>query len=300
MSELIFRMRYRVGEIRPRFALGLSVWVAGTVITFHTVASGLWAAWVSLGQEDLQALQAALLAGGATGLGALFVLAVRQRSSSQWIFSFLALSAGAMSCAGLLSLIGPAVLMSANPLAVDALLAAAMGYLAMALLDRLLPHLHAAPHQSGVRPANALQLMVVAIAAHNLPEGFAVGAGFGGGEALGWATAVSIGLQNIPEGLIVATALWSIGMRCTSAIVLAAATGLLEPLGATVGFAAASVSASTLPWALAASGGAMLFVVLEELIPESLKGVSRRTTATWFAVGALGTTVLLTAAQHGR
>ena len=295
MSELILRMRYRVGEIRPRFALGLSICVAGTVITLQSLASGLVPAWMSQGGEDAQALQAALLAGGATGLGALFVLTVRQRSSSPWIFSFLALSAGVMSCAALLSLIGPAVLMSANPLAVDALLAAAFGYVAMALLDRLLPHLHAAPCESGVHQSHAMQLMVVAIAVHNLPEGFAVGAGFGGGEARGWATAVSIGLQNIPEGLIVATALWSIGMRRTSAIVLAAATGLLEPLGAIFGLAAASISASMLPWALAASGGAMLFVVLEELIPESLRGRSHRTTATWFAVGALGMAGLLTA-----
>lgn len=114
-----------------------------------------------------------------------------------------------------------------------------------------------------------MRLMVIAIAVHNLPEGFAVGAGFGGGDALGWGTAASIGLQNIPEGLIVATALLSMGMRRATAFALAAATGLLEPLGAVLGVVAVSISALTLPWALAAAGGAMMFVVVEELIPES-------------------------------
>lgn len=165
----------------------------------------------------------------------------------------------------------------------------------MAALDRLLPHIHAAPRESGAWPAGSIRLMVVAIAVHNLPEGFAVGAGFGGGDALGWGTALSIGMQNIPEGLIVATALWSIGTSRVTAFALALGTGLLEPIGAALGLIAVSASALVLPWALAAAAGAMMFVISEELIPESLKGTSRRTVTVHFAAGSLGMAALLTA-----
>ena len=201
-----------------------------------------------------------------------------------------------MLSAAILSLLGPAVRMTTTPGAIDVFLAAVAGYAAMAALDRVLPHLHAAPCDCAARSAGSLRLMVIAIAVHNLPEGFAVGAGFGGGNDLGWGTAVSIGLQNVPEGLIVATALWSIGMRRTTALALAVATGLLEPFGAAVGIAAVGISAITLPIALAAAGGAMLFVVLQELIPESLKGASWRAVTVSVTAGSLGMAVLLTAA----
>ena len=295
MSQVILLMRDRASTRPLRFLWGLSISIVGLAVVLQSVGSGLLAAWLQLESSAAQALQAALFAGGATGLGALGVLVSKRRANSQETFRFLALSAGAMFSAALLSLLVPAARMTAVPAALDVVVAGIVGYAAMAALDRLLPHIHAAPRESGAWPSDSVRLMVVAIAVHNLPEGFAVGAGFGGSDALGWGTALSIGMQNIPEGLIVATALWSIGITRVTAFVVAVGTGLLEPIGAAVGLFAVSASVLVLPWALAAAAGAMLFVIFEELIPESLKGSSRRTVTALFAAGSLSMAALLTA-----
>ncbi len=271
-----------------------SISILGLAVLVQGLGSGLLAVWLPFELSAAQALQASLFAGGATGLGALGVLVLRRASSSQGTFRFLALSAGAMFSAALLSLLVPAARMTATPAALDVLLAGVAGYAAMSALDRLLPHIHAAPRESGAWPAHSVRLMVVAIAAHNLPEGFAVGAGFGGGDALGWGTALSIGMQNIPEGLIVATALWSIGISRAIAFVLAIGTGLLEPLGAALGLLAIAASPLVLPWALAVAAGAMMFVIFEDLIPESFKGASHFKATSYFAVGSLGMAAILT------
>lgn len=295
MSQVILLMRDRASTRPLRFLWGLSISIVGLAVVLQSVGSGLLAAWLQLESSAAQALQAALFAGGATGLGALGVLVSKRRANSQETFRFLALSAGAMFSAALLSLLVPAARMTAVPAALDVVVAGIVGYAAMAALDRLLPHIHAAPRESGAWPSDSVRLMVVAIAVHNFPEGFAVGAGFGGDDALGWGTALSIGMQNIPEGLIVATALWSIGTSRVTAFALALGTGLLEPIGAAFGLFAVSASALVLPWALAAAAGAMMFVISEELIPESLKGTSRRTVTVHFAAGSLGMAALLTA-----
>jgi len=295
MSQVILLMRDRASTRPLRFLWGLSISIVGLSVVLQSVGSGLLAAWLQLESSAAQALQAALFAGGATGLGALGVLVSKRRANSQETFRFLALSAGAMFSAALLSLLVPAARITAVPAALDVVVAGIVGYAAMAALDRLLPHIHAAPRESGAWPSDSVRLMVVAIAVHNLPEGFAVGAGFGGDDALGWGTALSIGMQNVPEGLIVATALWSIGTSRVTAFALALGTGLLEPIGAAFGLFAVSASALVLPWALAASAGAMMFVISEELIPESLKGTSRRTVTAHFAAGFMGMAALLTA-----
>ncbi len=295
MSQVILLMRDRANTRPLRFVWGLSISILGLAVVLQSVGSGLLAAWLQLESSAAQALQAALLAGGATGIGALGVLVSKRPANSQETFKFLALSAGAMFSAALLSLLVPAARMTGVPAALDVVVAGIVGYAAMAALDRLLPHVHAAPRESGAWPSDSVRLMVVAIAVHNLPEGFAVGAGFGGDDALGWGTALSIGMQNIPEGLIVATALWSIGTSRVTAFALALGTGLLEPIGAAFGLFAVSASALVLPWALAAAAGAMMFVISEELIPESLKGTSRRTVKVHFAAGSLGMAALLTA-----
>lgn len=294
MSQLLLRMQDRVDALPARFVLGLSICLAGCAVLLQSLVSSLWSVWIRLDPSAAQALQGSMFAGAATGIGALGVLLLRRRPNERATFGFLALSAGAMLSAALVSLLVPAIRMTTFPSALDVLLAAVVGYAAMAALDRWLPHMHAAPREQGGWPLDSMRLMVMAIAVHNLPEGFAVGAGFGGGDALGWGTAVSIGLQNIPEGLIVATAVLSMGLRRVTAFALALATGLIEPLGAALGIAAVSISALTLPWALAVAGGAMMFVVMEELIPESLKGTSSRAAWLSFTAGMAGMTALLT------
>jgi ZIP family zinc transporter len=121
---------------------------------------------------------------------------------------------------------------------------------------------------------------VLAITLHNLPEGLAVGVGFGThGVASGSALALGIGVQNIPEGLVVALALVAAGYSRVFAASIAFASGLVEPVGGLLGAALLSVSQFMLPWGLAFAAGAMLFVVSHEIIPEShRKGHEREAT----------------------
>jgi zinc transporter, ZIP family len=294
MTQVILRMKHRMSAMPTRLLWGLPINLIGLALILYSVGLGLWTAWLQLHPSETQALQASLLAGGVTGLGALGIFALKRSTITQGIFGFLALSAGAMFAAALLSLLMPAIQMTNIPVAFDVLLAAVIGYAVMAALDRMLPHMHAAPNNCVVLSADSIRLMVIAIAVHNLPEGFAVGAGYGGGDALGWGIALSIGMQNIPEGLIVATALWSIGASRSMAFALAVATGLLEPLGAAIGIFAVGDSALLLPWALAISAGAMMFVIKEELIPEALKGTSCRSVIFSFTLGSLGMAAILT------
>lgn len=218
-----------------------------------------------------EAFVASALAGLATGIGAL-ALPLVPRYGLRRIGQMMSFGAGMMFAAAVVSLLWPALKMAGQPLALDALGGMALGVLAMRFLDWLLPHLHAAPQDAdSPLPVNALWLMAVAIAVHNLPEGFAVGAGFSGGPMLGWLTALSIALQNVPEGLIVASALWSLRLPRWTAIAGAIATGLMEPMGAVLGGAVTTVSEAAVAPALGFAGGGMMYIVLHELLPESAR-----------------------------
>ena len=122
-------------------------------------------------------------------------------------------------------------------------------------------------------PSEALQrvwLFVIAITIHNVPEGLAVGVGFGGGDvANGVTLAIGIGLQNAPEGLAVAVALLGQDYDRRRAFAIAALTGLVEPVGGLLGAGAVEVFEPLLPWALAFAAGAMLYVISHEIIPET-------------------------------
>lgn len=272
---------------------------AAAAAALSLLAAGL--AVLAAGQAAREPLAAALLstgvrasaiAGAATGLGACVLVAIRQLDA-RGLGLFMSISAGMMFAAAVFSLLLPAAGLAQWPFAADVVAAAVAGYLLMVVLDRSLPHQHAVPVAPQRHPARALQLMVVAISAHNLPEGFAVGAGFGGGSELGWATALSIGVQNVPEGLVVAAALWSLGLSRVMAALGALGTGMLEPVGAVLGVLAVDVSAQALPVALAAAGGAMLFVVVDELIPEAFKEGSARGVPVAFVVGFFAVAALV-------
>lgn len=215
-------------------------------------------------------------AGLATGLGALALPFLRQFNPPR-MGRMMAFAAGVMMAAAIGSLLWPSFAAARLPVALDAWLGMALGAGAIHLLDRAFPHLHAAPQsQEMALPVNALWLMVVAIAVHNLPEGFAVGAGFSGDTQLGWMTALSIGLQNIPEGLIVACALWSLRLPRAVAMAGALLTGLVEPLGAFLGGAATGLSDYALAPALGFAAGGMVFITVHELIPESIRLLGKR------------------------
>jgi ZIP family zinc transporter len=155
-------------------------------------------------------------------------------------------------------------------MAAAVLLGAAM----LAALNRLIPHEHFLfGHSYGAGQAAALSrtwLFVLAITLHNFPEGLAVGVGFGSGDMeVATTLAIGIGLQNMPEGLAVATALVALNYRKSTSVLIGTATGLVEPIGGLLGVGAVSLFKPLLPWGLGLAAGAMIFVVSNEIVPET-------------------------------
>lgn len=220
---------------------------------------------------------ASLVAGLATGAGAIPVLFTR-RISDRFLDVMLGFAAGVMLAATAFSLLVPAI--SYGGLWV-AILGFVMGALTLHLIDRFVPHLHPVAGPEG--PASRLArvwLLVIAITIHNFPEGLAVGVSFGSGDvATGIAVATAIGLQNMPEGLAVALPLLRERYSRGKSLWYATLTGLVEPIGGLLGVSIVSISRPILPWGLAFAGGAMLFVVSDEMIPESHRtGFAREAT----------------------
>ena len=237
---------------------------------------------------DLVLLTAAGV-GGATVIGALFGFAFKKISHT---FSDIMLSfaAGVMLAAAVLGLIFPSVehgislftFEDASPWlskGLALLMAVAgvfVGALTVNLIDKLVPHLHRIAgvdqeaHPHGNAQLNKVLLFVMAIAIHNLPEGIAAGVGFGTGntgEAL--VIAGGIALQNIPEGMVIIGPMLASGMSRGRTLVIAMMTGLVEVVGTLLGYCAVSVSVAILPFALAFAGGTMLYVISDEMIPET-------------------------------
>lgn len=220
---------------------------------------------------------ASLLAGLATGAGALPILLTR-KVSDRLLDVMLGFSAGIMLAATFFSLLVPAIDLGGVWVAV---LGIAFGAIVLHLLDRFIPHFHPALGAEG--PSSRLSrvwLFALAITIHNFPEGLAVGVSFGSGDiAAGLVVAMAIGLQNMPEGLAVALPLLREGYSRRKSIWYGTLTGLIEPVGGLLGVALVSIFHPILPWALAFAAGAMLFVVSDEIIPEShRKGFERQAT----------------------
>ena len=207
------------------------------------------------------------LAGIATGVGALPAM-VTTRVSRRALNAMLGFAAGVMLGATAFSLLIPAIKMGGVWLA---MLGLVLGVAFLALLDRCLPHEHFQMGPEG--PSSSLRrtwLFVIAITLHNFPEGMAVGVGFGSGrigEAV--ALAIGIGLQNMPEGLAVALPLIRERYTRGKALLIAALSGLVEPVGGVLGAAAVTAAHVLLPVGLAFAAGAMLFVIVDEIIPET-------------------------------
>lgn len=227
------------------------------------------------------ALVASLIGGAlATTLGAVPVLWVRQLSpkTSNAMLSF---AAGVMLAALVFSLLLPGVEMSRQLFANQtvAVLAVAgsllLGGLSMAVVNRLLPHEHffKGPEGPESRRIGRVWLFVLAITVHNFPEGLSIGVGAASGDAhIGTSVTLGIGLQNIPEGLSVALALVGLGYSRGYALRVAALTGVVELVGGVVGAGLLALSTRLLPLALAFASGTMLFVLSDEVIPETHRG----------------------------
>ena len=146
-----------------------------------------------------------------------------------------------------------------------------LGGFALWLAHAFFPHEHFFKGREGKESARFEQiwLFVIAIALHNFPEGLTVGVGLGAGNiSSGLALAGGIGLQNVPEGLVVAIALRNLGYAPLYALWVSTLTGLVEPIGGLLGASVVSVSAALLPWGMAFAAGAMLFVIVDEILPD--------------------------------
>ena len=221
-------------------------------------------------------LLTALGVGGATLFGALlgFIFKKISHRAGDIILSF---AAGVMLAAAVLGLVIPSVEYGGGGTRgiLVAVVGIFLGALTVNAFDKLVPHLH---KLSGIDPENGnkggkadkVLLFVLAIAIHNLPEGIAAGVGFGtGNTADGILIAVGIALQNIPEGIAIIAPMLSAGIKPRRTFLIAAATGAVEVVGTLFGYLAVSISQAVLPFGLAFAGGTMIYIISDEMIPET-------------------------------
>ena len=218
-------------------------------------------------------LLTALGVGGATVIGALFGFAFKKLSHkfSDIVLSF---AAGVMLAAAVLGLIIPSLEYGGKYGILITVAGIFTGAVCLNLIDKLVPHLHKlAGTDTEAHNNHSLDkvlLFVCAIAIHNLPEGIAAGVGFGSGNtSQALIIAGGIALQNIPEGMVIIGPLLSAGVSARKTFIIAMLTGLVEVVGTLVGFMAVSVASAILPFALAFAGGTMLYVISDEMIPET-------------------------------
>jgi len=241
---------------------------------------------LSLAETVLYGVGASAAAGLATGIGALPGLFFRNLSR-RTLDTLLGFAAGVMLAATAFSLIVPGIeygerLYGAKTWAVAAMVGGILfGAVFLDRCDKWLPHEHFFKGREG--PSSSLRktwLFVLAITLHNFPEGLAVGVGFGGGTekavAEGTVLALGIGLQNMPEGLAVLLPLMREGYSPGRALWIAAATGLVEPVAGLLGAGLVGIFTPVLPLAMAFAAGAMLFVISDEIIPETHRGGHER------------------------
>ena len=229
--------------------------------------------WLAGSNAVTQALVATIGTYLLTAAGTLPVLFVGS-APRRLMDSMMGFAAGVMVAASCWSLLVPAIDRGGIAAATAGLLIGA-GFLYVA--DQLLPHLHAEFPDEAIAegPRVAWQrsaLLMLAMTLHNVPEGLAVGVSFGGGD-LGSATAlaIGIGLQNVPEGLAIALPLRAAGMSRGRAFFWGQLSAVVEPVAGVIGAALVLTSSAVLPYGMAAAAGAMLYVVVEELLPETVR-----------------------------
>ncbi len=246
-----------------------------------------WEVWIAIALPFL-----------GTVLGAACVFFMKGEMRRVLQRSLTGFAAGVMVAASVWSLIIPAIEQSEHLGKLSflpAFIGVWIGFLFLLLLDRVIPHLHmnsTSPEGTPSRLGKSTML-VLAVALHNLPEGMAVGvvaagwlAGDGSISAAGvLALAMGIALQNLPEGAIISMPLKSEGMKRRKAFGYGVLSGIIEPIGAIATILLAGVMVPILPYMLAFAAGAMLYVVVEELIPEMSEGDHSNIGTVFFAVG---------------
>ena len=222
-----------------------------------------------------EVLLTALGVGGATVFGAAIGF-LTKKMTHKYSDLATAFAAGVMLAAAFMGLILPSIEQGGKFGIAVTVAGVFVGAVCINLADKLVPHLHrVAGADLEAHPENAgkidkVLLFVLAIAIHNLPEGIAAGVSFGTGDVANALTvAGGIALQNIPEGMVIISPMLSLGMKPGRVFLTAAATGLVEVAGTLIGYFAVSLAAWILPFALAFAGGAMLYVISDEMIPET-------------------------------
>ena len=274
---------------RARHAVGLVILLAGAFFLLSR-AAGL------LDFEDPR-MRGALIGGSiaalATALGTLPVL-LSQKFSQRSYDAMLGFGAGVMLAACSFSLIIPALSAARDQGAGGwgaggiVGMGIAVGAMLLMWIDRIVPHEHFVKGLEGpdARAMKRVWLFVLAIGLHNLPEGLAIGVAYAGTDPLqAMALATGISIQDVPEGMVVALALRSVGYGRLTSAGLGVLSGLVEPVAAVFGAAVIGISAGMLPWGLAAAAGAMLYVISHEIIPESHRTGHERAATTGLMLG---------------
>lgn len=224
-----------------------------------------------------------ILAGFSTGVGALPIFFAKN-VSSKTLDTMLGFAAGVMLAATSFSLVIPAIEAGGGGFrgAAITLIGIIIGGIFLDFTDRHSPHVHLIDkREEGNKSSLAkMWLFIIAITIHNFPEGLAVGVGFGDGNIPnGLTIAIGISLQNLPEGLAVALSLVRENFSTKKAFLIATLTGLVEPIGSFIGLLLVNIAKPLLPLILAFAAGAMLFVISDEIIPETHKnGYERQAT----------------------
>ncbi len=218
-------------------------------------------------------LLTALGVGGATVAGSLIGFAFK-KISHQFSDIILSFAAGVMLAAAVLGLIMPSLEYGGKFGLVITIVGIFAGALILNVIDKLVPHLHklVGPDIEEHHNANLSKvlLFVIAIAIHNLPEGIAAGVGFGtGNTSQAMVIAGGIALQNIPEGIVIIGPMLAAGVSPRKTFIIALITGIIESVGTLIGYFAVTVAYMILPFALAFAGGTMLYVISDEMIPET-------------------------------
>lgn len=240
-----------------------------------------------MGEAVLAALAGTGFTFLATALGAAMVFCFKDDVKADTQRLFLGFAAGVMVAASVWSLLIPAIEMAREAGQV-AIIPAALGFvvggLFLLLLDRVIPHMHAGSYEVEGLPSHLRRttMLVFAVTLHNIPEGMAVGLAFAmaaqngtladGAFAGAIALAIGMGLQNFPEGAAISLPLKKEGLSNRKSFLYGAASGIVEPIAGVLTVFVASTVAGILPWVLSFAAGAMIYVVVEELIPEAQLG----------------------------
>ncbi len=282
-----------------RIAAVLGLVIAGALLLLGSVLDQL--------AQGSSAMHSALLGGAmaaaATACGTLPVL-LSQQFAPRTYDSFLGFGAGVMLGATSFSLIlpalGAAMLSGASRIAASALVGAGIltGAALIILLDRLVSTAPAqlAKAAGAGESVRRAWLFVTAVALHNLPEGLAIGVAYAGPDLdKAHALATGISIQDVPEGLVVALALRGVGYGRVAAVLFGIASGIVEPVAAVFGVALIGIAAGLLPLGLAAAAGAMLFVIVNDVIPESHRSGNGKFASVALVAGFIVMTILDTA-----